>query len=108
MTDVDSTLRAVAAELTEAGAMPGTDFVVRGVVPLAGSSEYYGLRVLDDGRYEVWYSDMGDRRTLLVTAEASNARATFVDLVIRIAQQRGAKPLLPYPRVTRNSRDAGR
>lgn len=54
----------------------GVDFYVAGrPVPGGLSSEYIGLRQLDDGSYRVWYlGDWGNERTFVETTEVSVAR----------------------------------
>ena len=95
---VDAAARRVPDELVEVaehlvarGLGEGHHFVVEGrPVPRGLSSEYIGVRALDDGSYEVWYSgDRGTPRTLVETPDWAVARQGFIDEVERLASGRG-------------------
>ncbi|MBC7633919.1 hypothetical protein [Aeromicrobium sp.] len=73
--DVD----ALAVEMSAQGFGEFVDFYIAnradGTLP---SSEHIGLRS-DDGRYDIWYRDMGVSRQLLTTTDPEEARRMFID-----------------------------
>lgn len=82
-------LDAVAEELTARGLGEGVDFFVSGRSPVDLSSEYVGLRRLDDGSYEVWSrGDWGKDTTLVETADFAVARERFVSEALTLAEGR--------------------
>ena len=79
----------VAEELISRGLGEGVDFFVSGRPRVDLSSEYVGLRGLDDGSYEVWYrGDWGKDRTLLETTDFAVARERFVTEAVTLAKAR--------------------
>ncbi|MCF6376051.1 ADP-ribosylglycohydrolase family protein [Nocardioides KLBMP 9356] len=88
---VSDELDEVAEHLVSRGLGEGHHFVVHGRPVRGGrSSEYIGLRVLDDGSYRVWYSgDRGTPRTYVETPDWAVARQRFVDEVELLGASRG-------------------
>lgn len=85
-------LDAVAEELISRGLGEGVDFFVSGRSPVDLSSEYVGIRRLDDGGYEVWYrGDWGKDKTLVETADFAVARERFVDEAVVLGKGRWGK-----------------
>lgn len=79
----------VAEELLARGLGEGVDFFVSGRSPVDLSSEYVGLRRLDDGGYEVWSrGDWGTDKTLVETPDFAVARERFVEEAVRLARGR--------------------
>ena len=89
MTGPTPFLQDVARELEAAGGIPGEDFFVHFVSTGAVSGDYYGLRPTDDGRLEVYYSDRGERRVLVATADQEHARAVLRERVLAAVRRRG-------------------
>lgn len=82
----------VAEELVGRGLGEGVDFFVSGRSPVDLSSEYVGLRRLDDGSYEVWYrGDWGKDKTLVESADFAVARERFVTEAVTLAKGRWGK-----------------
>lgn len=88
---------ALVDELVRQGVIPGMDFAVVGGDTGGGGSELMVLRGADDD-LEVLYFDMGRESVLLRTADVSEARARFVDLVLDMAAGRGRGPRVPPDR----------
>lgn len=79
----------VAEDLRARGLGEGVDFFISGRSPVDLSSEYIGLRRLDEGGYEVWYrGDWGSDKALIETTDFAAARERFVDEAVRLAQGR--------------------
>ncbi|SEB81937.1 hypothetical protein SAMN04489844_1126 [Nocardioides exalbidus] len=79
----------VAEELVSRGLGEGVDFFVSGRSPVDLSSEYVGIRRLDEGGYEVWYrGDWGKDRTLVETTDFAAARERFVAEAVTLAKGR--------------------
>jgi hypothetical protein len=79
----------LAEELTARGLVEQWDFYVTGRFPTqVPSSEHIGIRH-HDGRYEVWYHDLGSDRTLEDGADFATARDRFVAEAVRLARERG-------------------
>lgn len=85
-------LQAAADEVRAAGAVPHTDHLVEGVMPQRGSSEIVGLRVSDDGTFEIYYRDLGETSVLLRTPDPDQARQRFADEVFDLIGGRGYGP----------------
>ena len=91
---VPAELDEVAEDLRSRGLGEGVDFYIPGRVPgLSLSSEYIGMRKLDEGGYEVWYrGDWGTDKVLAETEDFDSAREVFVAESVRLAQGRRGKP----------------
>ena len=89
----------VAEHLRSRGLGEGTDFYVAGrPLEVMLSSEFIGLRRLDDGDYRVWYlGDRGTERTLLETTDFAAARTLFVDEAVTLARGRWGSSILDEP-----------
>lgn len=82
----------VAEELRSRGLGEGVDFFIPGRSPVDLSSEYIGMRRLDEGGYEVWYrGDWGTDKALVETTDFAVARERFVAEAVRLAQGRWGK-----------------
>lgn len=90
---VPAELDEVAEDLRSRGLAEGVDFYVPGRVPgLSLSSEYVGMRKLDEGGYEVWYrGDWGVDKVLTETGDFAAAREVFVAESVRLARGRWGK-----------------
>lgn len=86
---VSDELDEVAEDLRARGLGEGVDFFIPGRSPGDLSSEYIGMRRLDDGSYEVWYrGDWGTDKALIETTDFAAARDRFVDEAVRLARGR--------------------
>ena len=92
MADDRDRLADVAAELEGLGLEPGTDFYIAGLSRGVASSEHIGLKLHDDGQYEVWYRDMGRKTEIQRTRDCAQARRVFVEEVVELARGRGRGP----------------
>jgi hypothetical protein len=87
--DSGSLLDDLAEELSARGLVEQFDFYITGRFPAqVPSSEHIGMRH-HEGRYEVWYRDMGSERTLADTADFATARDRFVTESVKLARERG-------------------
>ena len=86
-------LDAIADEMSAMGLGERVDFYIanRADPTTMHSSEHIGLS-FRDGEYRLWYFDMGSRRSLLNTSDATAARRHFVDETIQLAAGRGYGP----------------
>ena len=79
----------LADQLVARGLAEQGDFYITGRFPhQVPSSEHIGMRHRD-GRYVVWYRDLGESRILEECADFATARDRFVGEAVKLARERG-------------------